>query len=79
MEEEELKTVSEPEEGEEKQQVEEQDTEKDEPLKREHGRKNRNARKLDALHQENEKLSQEKAEIHDKYIRLYSEFDNYRR
>ena len=79
MEEEELKTVSEPEEEEEKQQVEEQDAEKDEPLKREHGRKNRNARKLDALHQENEKLSQEKAEIHDKYIRLYSEFDNYRR
>lgn len=47
--------------------------------KEEKGRRNRNARKMDALHQENEKLSQEKAEIHDKYIRLYSEFDNYRR
>ena len=31
------------------------------------------------MHQENDKLSAEKAEIHDKYIRLYSEFDNYRR
>lgn len=49
------------------------------PEKEEKGRRNRNARKMDALHQENEKLSQEKAEIHDKYIRLYSEFDNYRR
>ena len=46
---------------------------------KERGRKNRNARKLEALHQENDKLSAEKAEIHDKYIRLYSEFDNYRR
>lgn len=55
----------------------EEKTEKGE--KEEKGRRNRNARKMDALHQENEKLSQEKAEIHDKYIRLYSEFDNYRR
>lgn len=49
------------------------------PEKEERGRRNRNAKKMDALQQENEKLSQEKAEIHDKYIRLYSEFDNYRR
>lgn len=47
--------------------------------KPEKGHKNRNQRKLDALHQENGKLAQEKAEIHEKYIRLYSEFDNYRR
>ncbi len=43
------------------------------------GRKNRSAKKLEVLRQENEKLIAEKAEIQDKYIRLYSEFDNYRR
>ena len=71
--------MSEPELGEEKKEIEEQEVVKNEQPEKEHGRKNRNARKLDALHQENEKLAQEKAEIHDKYIRLYSEFDNYRR
>ena len=71
--------MSEPELGEEKKEIEEQEVVKNEQPEKEHGHKNRNARKLDALHQENEKLAQEKAEIHDKYIRLYSEFDNYRR
>lgn len=79
MEEEEMKPMSEPEEGEEKKEIEEQETAKNVVPEKERGRKNRNARKLEALHQENDKLSAEKAEIHDKYIRLYSEFDNYRR
>lgn len=79
MEEEEMKPMSEPEEGEEKKEIEEQETAKNVMPEKERGRKNRNARKLEALHQENDKLSAEKAEIHDKYIRLYSEFDNYRR
>ena len=79
MEEAAKKPVSEPEEGEEKKEIEEQEVVNEGQPERERGRKNRNARKLDALHQENEKLAQEKAEIHDKYIRLYSEFDNYRR
>lgn len=60
-------------------EVEEQEVVENEEPEKSRGRKNRNARKLEALHQENEKLAQEKAEIHDKYIRLYSEFDNYRR
>lgn len=51
----------------------------EEPEKDSRGRRNRASRKIEALHQENDKLSAEKAEIHDKYIRLYSEFDNYRR
>ena len=71
--------MSEPEEGEEMKEVEEQEVVENEEPEKSRGRKNRNARKLEALHQENEKLAQEKAEIHDKYIRLYSEFDNYRR
>ena len=74
-----MKPMSEPEEEEEKKEIEEQETAKNVVPEKERGRKNRNARKLEALHQENDKLSAEKAEIHDKYIRLYSEFDNYRR
>ena len=42
-------------------------------------KKEKNAKKVEALLQEKDKLAAEKAEIHDKYIRLYSEFDNYRR
>ncbi|MBO7624002.1 MAG: nucleotide exchange factor GrpE [Bacteroidales bacterium] len=79
MEEAAKKPMSEPEEGEEMKEVEEQEVVENEEPEKSRGRKNRNARKLEALHQENEKLAQEKAEIHDKYIRLYSEFDNYRR
>lgn len=42
-------------------------------------KKDKNAKKLESLMHEKEKAEQEKAEIHDKYLRLYSEFDNYRR
>ena len=42
-------------------------------------KKNKHAKKLEALTQAKEKAEEEKAEIHDKYLRLYSEFDNYRR
>jgi molecular chaperone GrpE len=79
MMEEDMKPISEPEADEEKQQDENQENSNGMHSEKEHGRRNRNAKKMDALHQENEKLAREKAEIHDKYIRLYSEFDNYRR
>lgn len=60
-------------------ETEEKTARQPEEEKPEKGHKNRNQRKMDALRQDNEKIAQEKAEIHDKYIRLYSEFDNYRR
>ena len=42
-------------------------------------KKDKNAKKIESLLKEKEKAEIEKAEIHDKYVRLYSEFDNYRR
>ena len=79
--EEDVKTTEESEQEIENQPVQDEqpETAEEEVPERGKGRRNRNARKLDALHQKNEELAQEKAELHDKYIRLYSEFDNYRR
>lgn len=42
-------------------------------------KKDKNVKKMEALLHDKEKAEAEKAEIHDKYLRLYSEFDNYRR
>ncbi len=74
----------------EKQEMEEQpvtetasesvETEKESNTKKEGFRKKeKNGKKMEALQLEKEKAEAEKAELHDKYIRLYSEFDNYRR
>lgn len=50
-----------------------------EPRSRVLCKKDRHLRRVEALTKEKESLAMEKAEIHDKYIRLYSEFDNYRK
>lgn len=43
------------------------------------GKKDKKIQQIEELKAENDKLQAEKAEIHDKFIRLYSEFDNYRK
>ncbi len=42
-------------------------------------KKDKKTQALEELKTANEKLLTEKAEIHDKFLRLYSEFDNYRK
>ena len=42
-------------------------------------KKDKKNQQLEELKTANEKLQIEKAEIHDKFLRLYSEFDNYRK
>lgn len=43
------------------------------------GKKDKKTQQVEELKLANEKLLSEKAEIHDKFLRLYSEFDNYRK
>ncbi|MGI6291413.1 MAG: nucleotide exchange factor GrpE [Bacteroidales bacterium] len=42
-------------------------------------KKDKKSQQLEDLKATNEKLQAEKAEIHDKFLRLYSEFDNFRK
>lgn len=43
------------------------------------GRKDKHAKKIEELQQALEKLQAEKQDLQDKYLRVYSEFDNYRK
>ncbi len=43
------------------------------------GKKDKNIKKIEELQAELEKSQAEKAEFQDKFVRLYSEFDNYRK
>lgn len=43
------------------------------------GKKDKQSKKIEALQAEIDKIKQEKADLQDKYLRLYSEFDNFRK